>query len=395
MATDERILQIERGIVCSMEKQIRQMLAQKEHERDTATHRAAMDRKYQIVEARRKEENAVKVEEHEARAAESIIRKQRVLARREEDRQIAHAVEIEKQERAIVKHERILEERETVVERHRAEGEAKREYIRQVKGQLDVIQQERKDEVWARIKAHEMRRVRVQEQKIVQVEEHHRIEVMKDLKTAEKREAFKREQEEIKQLVQASLQKKHDQSARMRQKKEADLLGLMKVKEDLEVKKREMHALMQEAERTGNMQKVNEAMEELIAHKEKLEVSAHEEWASRNTVRSPNRRRAQSTTSSSVTSPQSPQSPARRKDKALSNPAPPSGNGPLTRSSSAPRLQRETSQTEVRRSQTPPPQRSVSSPAQQEDLLAPGSHYEHLMGLFKAQLASERRHVKY
>jgi len=373
MATAERILQIERGIVSAMEREVRTMLLQKEREKELARHREAMVRKHLVVEERKKEDHDIIIQEHAIKAVKAQERKERVLANIEEDKMIMAANEAKRKERAIVKQERIAAEREAVTEKQRAEREAKREYIRQVRENLEHIKEQRKVEVWARLKVHDDQCKKVLEKKELDMQERARREVIKDKKTAERREAFRIYQEEIKQQTEERLKKKHIQSTRLQEKKQADLRGLEKMKEEMHVKKREMQDIMKEAERTGDVQKISDELEKLKAHQKEMEERAHQEWAESHLRNSgpgrgsPARLRARSATTSPATT-------------VLEMPMASVTPTPVT-----PGFTRRGgmgSPVEAER-------RAVSSDARSKDVPAPGTHYAHLMGLFKARLKDQ------
>merc|ERR1719198_398100 len=131
------------------------MLVDRERQKELDIHRGEIARKEDEVLQRRKEEQVKMAEEHEVKMAKQRVRAERREALLAEDRAIVLANQITRQERANVRQNRLAIEREAKAERQRAEAEAKKEYMKIVKAQLEVTQEERKREVWHRMKVHD------------------------------------------------------------------------------------------------------------------------------------------------------------------------------------------------------------------------------------------------
>lgn len=387
MATAERILKLERGIVYSMEREIRQVMVQRKQESELEDRRQVIARRHNELEERKRAEQVVKAEEAAARAAASKIRHKRTQRNNEEQRQLMLEVEERRRERADERYERTIKERDVVKERYKAEGEAKMEYVRQVKAQFEVIHEEKKQEVLRRLEAGQERHLRKLEQTKVDMEEHKKKELLKDKKSAEKREAHRQYKEEMRQQAEDTLKKKYEQAASLQLKKASEIQSLEHVKETFTVKKREMMQLMAEAHRTGNMSKVHDALAELKAHQTQMEEKARQEWAaqSRNGIQS-SQRRAQSASprhsSSNLSSPVKPGFLTRRSSRPVSAGA--------LRSPAAAASGYSPNAFSLERTVSPgrSPRRPVSPQQHNQDAPPTGAHYNHLMNLFKERLNS-------
>lgn len=389
MATAERILHIERGIVCSMEKEIRQMLVKKQQEKELSQHRDAMEQKCRYQEQRKRADNEQLMEEHAAKAAKQRERREIVLDKKQEEKDIKAAIEKARKERALDKKERIDAEREAELEQHRFEAEARREAAVRAKEQQIWLKEKKANEVWNRLQAHEEACQQIMLNKALEsrkIGEHHE---WMDRKSKEKREEFKAYQEEMKQITTERLRQKHERAEALTNKKQADIQSLAKIKEDFEAKKREMRNILDEASKTGDLQLINSELEKLKAHQAEMEMKAHQEWAEksfRSLSQSPRRLQAKSVTTPSSTASTafppngSPLMPGFIKQRG--------GPSPRPRPNSAPRSQPLSS----RSAYFLEPMQSPGSTFQEvrlepePDSPAPGSHYAHLMGLFKARV---------
>lgn len=368
MVTAGRVLDLERLVVCSMERDLRLMLNQKQHKSELLEKTAAVSQRHHEIEARKRHEQAILMEDHAAKAAKQAERKERVQANLERDRLLMAAAEESRQVQALQKQEHIAAEREAVVARQRAEGEAKREYIQKVKEQLDQLQEAKQHEYWHSVERHEKQCQRASVQKQVALEKCARRRVLKEKETAERREASKIQQEQLKQVTEERLSKKDLFLIKLRQKKEADMKSITKIKEEFAAKKHNLREILEKAEKTGDLQKVTDELVKLKEHHSELEARAHQEWAENTAM-------GRSASSS----------PMRRPGR--------SGVTPLRTTPVTPRQQRVLAETPLPFSQRAwsPENVQTKLSIEDKDVPAAGTHYAHLMGVFKKHNGSPKK----
>jgi len=174
-------------------------------------------------------------------------------------------------------------------------------------------------------------------------------------------------------MTRAALQRKYEQSDRFRHQQLEEMKGLWKVKEEFELKKRQIKDIFEESLKTGDMGKIHEELGKLKAHAAEMEVRAKQEWAERSATSSPTKVKLRPWPHSARSSPMP--------STSRSSPASPGRvhATPLRLQSSGPRLNSPSVFS-----------RSESSKLSPPPLLPPGSHYAHLMSLFKVRTASPK-----
>lgn len=182
MASAERILQLERGIVHAMEREMRQILTHREQEKVMVERRAIMAGKMEKLEVHRQEATEKAHKEITAKAEIARGRFAALQANVEEDKLVVAANARERFLHAQEKQQRIAADREAVKERHRTEGEAKREYIAQLREISEEVHETKRQEVLARIQAGEEKRRKLARQKELEIEEHRRRQLEKEKK---------------------------------------------------------------------------------------------------------------------------------------------------------------------------------------------------------------------
>lgn len=343
---------------------------QKEHQLDV--HRSAMLQKHQDLEERKRQEHEVLMEEHAQKAERQKIIRERVLANIDEDKLIVEQTVANRQRRALAKQARLVAEREAEAEQHRSLQEEKRENLINVRKQQELRLDSRKSDIQARMQRHDDLCERALERKDLDMLEHCRRQKLKEERNLERREKFKVFQEEEKQMTEERLRRKYEQTRLVHQEKQADLHGLNRLKQEFADKKDEMRKIVEEAGRTGNMEKAENELARLKQHKEEMESDIKQ---NRSTSSSPIKRRARSAAPSPSVSTMSPTSPGYTQSL-----RPPDSARP----SSAPRLRSPGLRSPFQASQ------EMRAASNAQDAASAGNHYAHLMGLFKTRLPPNR-----
>lgn len=377
----DRIKQIERGLCAALEREVRQIVVHREQEYQVAEHRAAMERKHHEIEERKKIDQNMRIEEHAARAAQQKLRKERALARVEEERNIMATIEQEKIARTAEKRERIARDREESRQEHVAAGEAKREHMRRVREEMSRLDAERRQIIFEKVKKHDDRhKMRVEQQRL-DIQERRRMEMLRDIEAAEKREALRQHRDAIRLQVEGDVQRRMIRSDNVKQQQAQDIERFKKIKEEYSERKAQIKYMVAEAEKSGNVEQIRSVLNEL---KEHAHASSPESLFSPG---SPLNRRPRSARSAGSKPGSSPDSTIGAEK--LSN--------AQLRAMSAPRSNAEgrVALAKQRREASSTPEvgaavQDLVSQQPDDDTPPLGSYYGHLMGVFNARAAPGR-----
>jgi len=384
MATQDRILQIERTIVAGMERELKTIMTTKKKQQELDKHRQKFIDKSAAVELKRKQDQDMITQENAEKAANVLERRERVMVSMEERNMEVAEASRARQERADSKQARIIAQREAANAEAHAEAAAKRDYVRQVREQLHQLNEERKEAVLANMDAHDLQHQAHIERIKLQREEkcaHHRT---KEEENRRRRERHKFLLDQVARDTSEKTRKKFEQAETLLQKQAEELEGLRSLKEEFANKKREIRKLTDEAHKTGDLSIVTRELDRLNSHKEDMGFRAQQKEDSQ--TPSPAKQfKSTRTSPASTASPGSPQNP-----NLLSSPKPKTPGSGKQFSGSTPGSAPRQQPVFTPQSQSPRGKQSGYPSIAPEDP-PPGGHYDRLMDKFRQHMAPPKR----
>jgi len=256
----DRAKEIEKRMVTAMERELRTIVAAQDLEHEMNLLRKERARREVLLQEKKRAE---RLEQQRVRAEHERVhreKRQRVFEHQERQREILADYEREKREQASLRAQQYEQERQLQLELVNQEAERKAVYMMQVRKLLEEREQERKEEIFHRMKLAEARLAQQNENIRKEREEKIRIERVKEVQRERRREEFREQQaSEHKEMI-LRIAEKYSRSDRLKTEQAAVVHSLTMLKKEFSERKEEVSRLARLASRTGNMDMIYAAL---------------------------------------------------------------------------------------------------------------------------------------